>query len=117
MSAELLIGQIIQPNILTCPRDASISEAARRMSEARFSSILVMDGGQVAGIWTERDALTVDFSDLTSFERPIAEVMNSPVMTLHHKNTLGEAAVRFREAGVRHFLVVDDDGQDRKSVV
>lgn len=109
MSSELLIGQIAQPNILSCPQTISISEAARRMNEARCSSILVMDeAGRVEGIWTERDALAVDFSDPASFDRPIAEVMNSPVKTLHHQCTLGEATMRFREEGVRHFLVVDD---------
>ena len=111
MPSELLIGQIVQPNILACSRHASISEAAKCMSEARCSSILVMDGEQVAGIWTERDALTVDFSDSAAFERPIAEVMNFPVKSLHHQCTLGEAAMRFREEGLRHFLVVDDAGK------
>ena len=78
------------------------------MNEARCSSILVMDGGKAVGIWTERDALAMNFSDPAAFERPIAEVMNAPVKTLHHQCSLGEAAMRFREEGVRHFLVVDD---------
>lgn len=108
MSSELPIGRIVQPNILACPPDVSVSEAARRMNEACCSSILVMDGGQAVGIWTERDALAIDFSDPAAFERPIAEVMNAPVKTLHHQCSLGEAAMRFREEGVRHFLVVDD---------
>ena len=67
------------------------------MNEARCSSILVMDGGKAVGIWTERDALAMDFSDPAAFERPIAEVMNAPVKTLHHQCSLGEAAMRFRE--------------------
>jgi diguanylate cyclase (GGDEF)-like protein/PAS domain S-box-containing protein len=108
MSSELPIGRIVQPNILTCPLDVSVSEAARRMNEARCSSILVMDGGKAVGIWTERDALAIDFSDPAAFERPIAAVMNAPVKTLHHQCSLGEAAIRFREEGLRHFLVVDD---------
>lgn len=81
------------------------------MNEARCSSILVMDGGKAVGIWTERDALAMDFSDPVAFERPIAEVMNAPVKTLHHQCSLGEAAVRFREEGLRHFLVVDDSSR------
>jgi len=99
MSSELPIGRIVQPNILACPPDVSVSEAARRMNEACCSSILVMDGGQAVGIWTERDALAIDFSDPAAFERPIAEVMNAPVKTLHHQCSLGEAAMRFREEG------------------
>lgn len=81
------------------------------MYEARCSSILVMDGGKAVGIWTERDALAIDFSDPVAFERPIAEVMNTPVKTLHHQCSLGEAAMHFREEGLRHFLVVDDSSR------
>jgi diguanylate cyclase (GGDEF)-like protein/PAS domain S-box-containing protein len=108
MSSELLIGGIVQPSILACTPDVSVSEAARRMNEARCSSILVMDGGEAVGIWTECDALAMDFSDPAAFERPIAAVMNAPVKTLHRQCSLGEATMRFREEGVRHFLVVDD---------
>ncbi len=108
MSFELPIGRIVQTNILTCQPEMSVSEAARRMYAERRSSILVMDGGKAVGIWTERDALAIDFSDPAAFERPIAEVMNAPVKTLNHQCSLGEAAMRFREEGLRHFLVVDD---------
>ena len=78
------------------------------MNEARCSSILVMEGGAAVGIWTEHDALAMDFSDPFAFERPIAEVMSAPVKTLHHQCSLGDAAIHFREEGLRHFLVVDD---------
>ncbi|HUW50800.1 MAG TPA: EAL domain-containing protein [Sulfuricella sp.] len=108
--SELLIERIVQPNILACAPDTLISEAAQRMNEARCSSILVMEAGKAVGIWTERDALSIDFSDPQALQRPISEVMHAPVKTLHYRCTLGEAAMRFREKGVRHFLVVDDAG-------
>ncbi|MCE5180864.1 MAG: EAL domain-containing protein [Betaproteobacteria bacterium] len=108
--SELLIERIVQPNILTCAPDAPIFEAAQRMNEARCSSILVMEAGKAVGIWTERDTLAIDFSDPEALQRPISAVMHAPVKTLHYQCTLGEAALRFREMGVRHFLVVDDAG-------
>ena len=37
------------------------------MSERRVSSILVVEDDRVVGIWTERDALRVDFDDPTTF--------------------------------------------------
>lgn len=109
--SELLIERIVQPNILTCVPEAPIFEAAQRMNEARCSSILVMETGKAVGIWTEHDTLAIDFSDPEALQRPISEVMHAPVKTLHYRCTLGEAAMSFREQGVRHFLVVDDAGQ------
>ncbi|MDD5240147.1 MAG: EAL domain-containing protein [Sulfuricella sp.] len=108
--SELRIERIVQPNILACAPDTPIAEAAQRMNEARCSSILVMEAGKAAGIWTERDTLSIDFSDPKALQRPISAVMRAPVKTLHYQCTLGEAAIRFREQGVRHFLVVDDAG-------
>jgi diguanylate cyclase (GGDEF)-like protein/PAS domain S-box-containing protein len=80
------------------------------MSEAFCSSILILDRGQPLGIWTERDALALDMTDPGILEAPIREVMNSPVQTVPADLSLGEAAARFRTAGLRHFLVAADDG-------
>lgn len=47
------------------------------MAENSVSSILISDNDKVIGIWTERDALTVDFSRPESFERPVSSVMSA----------------------------------------
>lgn len=53
---EIRVGEIIGRNLLECAPDAPLHEAARRMSERRVSSILVVEDDRVVGIWTERDA-------------------------------------------------------------
>lgn len=108
MSADLLIERIVQPHILACEGDLPVHAAAGRMSAASCSSILIMADGEVEGIWTEHDALGMDFSAPGLFDMPISAVMSHPVKTIHCHSTLGEAAIRFREEGVRHFLVIDD---------
>jgi len=111
MSYNLPIEYVIRTGILECPPHTPILEAAKLMSEANCSSILVSDEGKIIGIWTERDALAADFSDPSIFSQPVSGVMSSPVMTLHYKTTIGEAAQHFTEKGVRHFLVTNDDGK------
>ena len=111
MSYNLPIEYVIRTGILECPPHTPILEAAKLMSEANCSSILVSDEGKIIGIWTERDALAADFSDPSIFSQPVSGVMSSPVMTLHYKTTIGEAAQHFTEKGVRHFLVIDDAGK------
>lgn len=83
------------------------------MSEAHVSSILVIENGTAAGIWTERDALAVDFHDSASFNRPIRDLMSSPVRTVPSDIALGELSLRFRQDRVRHYLVTDEDGGRR----
>lgn len=110
MPADITIERIIHPHILTCAPNTLLSEAAQRMMDARCSSILVAKDGAIVGIWTEQDALALDMSTPQTFHSPIAQHMTSPVKTIHVKTGLGEAAQRFREERVRHFLAVDDTG-------
>ncbi len=111
MSYDLPIERIIQHDLLSCPPDTVISAAAHAMSEAHCSSILVMEQGRALGIWTERDALEIDFSDPAALAVPISSVMSAPVKTLPHLTSVGEAAMRFKQDGVRHYLVVDGQGR------
>ena len=111
MSQELPIERIMQRALLTCDPDTPLSEAAARMAERRCSSIVVMEGGKPVGIWTERDALAVDFADLSAMRRPIAEVMSMPVNGVHRATPVGEALIAMDSAGRRHLLVVGDSGE------
>ncbi|WP_404298375.1 EAL domain-containing protein [Halomonas sp.] len=111
MSQELPIERIMQAALLTCDPATPLSEAATRMAERRCSSILVMQAGKPVGIWTERDALAVDFSDLAAMQCPIAKVMSSPVSSLHRSTPVGEAMLALDADNRRHLLVVGDAGE------
>ena len=111
MSQELPIERIMQTALLTCEPATPLSVAAARMAERRCSSILVVVAGKPVGIWTEHDALAVDFTDLAALQRPIAEVMSAPVASLPRTATLGEAAMTLGSARRRHLLVVGDNGE------
>lgn len=109
MGHQFPISRIMHSGmLLQCAPDTTIAQAAARMADQSVSSILIVEGGQIAGIWTEHDALAVDFSDPAVRHRPVTTVMSTPVATLPHSMDIGAAAIRFREQGRRHFLVVDD---------
>jgi diguanylate cyclase (GGDEF)-like protein/PAS domain S-box-containing protein len=111
MTQELPIERIMQNALLTCDLATPLSEAAARMAERRCSSIVVMERGVPVGIWTEHDALAVDFSDLAAMQRPIAAVMSSPVNGVHRTTPAGEALMSMDSDSRRHLLVVDDNGE------
>ncbi len=81
MQEKFVIGRIASTRFLTCGPDTPVRAAAERMSASRYSSILVVDAGKVAGIWTERDALSVPLDNPVVLERPIRLVISATVIT------------------------------------
>jgi diguanylate cyclase (GGDEF)-like protein/PAS domain S-box-containing protein len=110
VSSDQSIERIVQKTLLNCSPATTIIEAARAMATGHCSSIVVIEDGKPVGIWTERDALAIDLTDPETFRRPIAEVMSTPVKTIHSASTIGDTGMRFKLEGVRHFVVVDDAG-------
>lgn len=110
-AASITVGQIARRNVLECTPDTSLQEAAARMGERQVSSILVTEDGQVVGIWTERDVLRLNFETPELLQQPVSQFMSSPVKAVSVSLTLQELAVRFQEERVRHYMVLDEQGQ------
>ncbi|WP_135077735.1 EAL domain-containing protein [Terasakiella sp. SH-1] len=103
------ISTIVNHNLLTCRPDDTVAHCAHTMQAHGCSSILVEENGMPIGIWTEKDSLRMDVSNLAIFDRPVREFMNFPVKSIREDVTIGAAAVRFKEEKVRHLLVINDD--------
>jgi diguanylate cyclase (GGDEF)-like protein/PAS domain S-box-containing protein len=110
-STEITVEEVIRHAVLHCSPDEPLVTVAARMSEVGFSSIVVMEQGVAVGIWTEHDALSVDFSDPQAGAQPVGELMSSPVKSVAASSSLQEVASRFLDDGVRHYLVLDAAGQ------
>lgn len=85
--------------------------ASCKMASQRCSSILVMEGDEVIGIWTEKDALKHDFSSADNGLVAISKLMSSPVKAIPASMPLEEVSSEFRKDGFRHYLVQDDSGR------
>lgn len=109
-SSAVSVSQVIRHTILECSPNTPVHEAARLMSEARCSSIIVTEKNKPLGIWTERDALAFDFTSTTAAEQPIENVMSWPVLAVSENTSLQEVASQFLHEAVRHFLVLDSSG-------
>ncbi len=104
-SYAIPISRLITRPMLTCSPATPVREAARRIFVERCSSIVIMEHGHAVGIWTEQDALAVG-GDTSALALPVSAVMSAPLLTLDADTSLGEAAARFKQSGIRHFGVV-----------
>lgn len=104
------VGEIVRGKLLTCGPQVTVAEAARLMAENRCSSIVVMEDDAPTGIWTERDALNLDFTRPDVFDQPIGTVMTPAVKSIPEDAAISAAGIRFRHENIRHLLVVNDSG-------
>lgn len=87
----------------------TVAEAVREMNLHRIGSVLVMNGTELAGIFTERDALTrVIAAELDPKATPITQVMSANVLTIRPDATVQEVMEIFAERRCRHLPVTQD---------
>lgn len=89
--------------------DTPIAEAARVM-DGRYASCLVITGGSEIGIITDRDMRSRVVAAGVHPERPVADVMSSPVRTVAETALVFEAMLVMSELGIHH-LPVEAAGQ------
>jgi CBS domain-containing protein len=98
--------------ILTVGPDATVLDAALRMNEHKVGSLLVMDGGQLIGMFTERDILQrVVVPCLDPAGTLVSEVMTTEVICCQPHTQLAEARGVLKNRRIRHMPVLDEEGQ------
>ena len=101
------LTEIMQTDLVTCPPDATVAQAAAVMRERRVGACLVMEGTAMAGIITERDlvGLVADGSDLTVM--PVTAAMSGAITTAPPDADVLWAADTMKRTGIRHLPVVE----------
>jgi CBS domain-containing protein len=87
---------------------ATVLDAVKRMVEANVGSLLVMDGGNVVGIVTERDYLrrvTLEGRDENAAR--VREIMSSPLVYVTRDTSIDECMAVMTDRRIRHVPVVD----------
>lgn len=90
---------------------ASVLDAVEKMNQHKIASLLVMEEGQILGIFTERDVLQrVVGQLLRPAETPVGEVMTRDVVCIERHTDLDDVSTLMKERRIRH-LPVCDGGQ------
>lgn len=91
------------------PPGTSVTECVRRMNQLKIGAMLIMEGDRLAGIFTERDAMTrVLGGGLDPTDTPVSKVMSSDPVCVTPSTTLEEARALVTTKRIRHLPVVDD---------
>jgi len=87
---------------------SSVFDAVKLMAEKNVGALVVMEGGAIVGVITERDyARKIVLLARSSKETPVREIMTSPVMYVQPDRTSEECMALMTEYRVRHLPVMD----------
>lgn len=103
------ISAIMQTDLVTTAPDAAVVDVARLLTERRVGACLVIQGGRLAGIFTERDLVRLMATGEDIRRLPVRRAMTTDVTFAHPDADLLWAAETMRRLGVRH-LPVGEDG-------
>jgi CBS domain-containing protein len=89
--------------------DITVFDALKLMADKQISSVIVMDGDQVAGIFTERDyARKVGLQDVNPSAIKIADTMTRQLITVTPETSVNECMAIITDNHIRHLPVLQD---------
>ena len=98
------------PQVFTIGKGATVLEAALLMNEHKIGSLVVLEDGRVAGMFTERDVLRRVVGEEREPARTlVADVMTTEVACCTPETTIDEARGAMKNRRIRHLPLVDDD--------
>jgi CBS domain-containing protein len=102
--AKVIAGR--EREIYTCKASATVEEAARVLAERRIGAMPVLEGGRLAGIFSERDLLyCVAREGATALFRRVSEVMTAPAITVAPDTGVLDALALMTRRRIRHLPV------------
>ena len=110
MSAVKKILEKKGTTVYRVAEDASVLEAAELMNQHRIGALVVTNGDNVVGIFTERDILNrIVAPRRDPDETKVKDVMSSPVACCTPETSRDECRAVMRSRRLRHLPVVEDD--------
>jgi len=95
---------------VTAPEE-TVLEAIRRMAKHGVGALLVMQGDELVGLFSERDySRKVILKGLRSRDTAVEAVMSAPALTISPDATVRQGLAMMTDKYIRHLPVTDDSG-------
>lgn len=92
------------------PPDATVLEAMKMMADRNTGALLVMTGGKVDGILSERDCVRrVELHGRVAKDTPVSEIMTSKVLYAQADQTVEQCVAIMLDKSIRHLPVFEGD--------
>jgi CBS domain-containing protein len=96
------------PAVHTIEPGASVADAVALMAQKNIGALVVVEGGRVVGIVTERDVLRrAVVLERSPKQTPLRDIMATSVMVVPPQRTSAECMALMTEHRVRHLPVLD----------
>lgn len=110
MDIARLIVSRSSADIVRCDAGTTVRDAVALLAERRIGALPVMEGGKVAGIFSERDVLYCMAQEgAAALDRKVGEVMTAPAIAVVPATKIDEALALMTRRRIRHLPVVDGE--------
>jgi CBS domain-containing protein len=94
------------------PPSATVMDAVRKMRDANVGAVVVLDGGELQGMFSERDVLLRIVLEKRDPETTVVkDVMTTKVVAIRKDTKTEEAVNLMWERHIRHLPVIREDGK------
>jgi CBS domain-containing protein len=107
------VGQLVEAKgarTFSIGPDARVFDALKLMAEKEIGALMVVDGGKLAGIISERDyARKVILLGKSSHDIPVRDIMTGKVITIRPGQSVEEGMALMTSKRVRHLPVMEGE--------
>lgn len=108
LSTETVMAAYPEKPLIVAP-DATVGGVLELMRAQKTGSVLICEGGKLAGIFTDRDALRWMANQDVWANEPISKLMTASPTTLPANTTVGETIQKMSDGRYRHLPIIDDN--------
>lgn len=88
----------------------SVFAALQRLADHNVGAMMVMDAGNLVGVFSERDyTRKIALAGRSSRDTRVADIMSAQVLTVSPKSSTHDCMALMREKNIRHLPVVEGD--------